>query len=66
MSALHKPPRWTSRAAEVVDAVYSHSKSLMFHRAVDTKASDCENYYDKIKNPIDLTTIKVTIQCSIN
>lgn len=54
-----KPAKWVSIAWDIYTLLYHHNKSLMFHKPVDAVAFGCPDYYQVIKNPIDLETISV-------
>jgi hypothetical protein len=52
-------PKWMNIAYDIYNTVFNHSKSVIFHKPVDTEALDCPDYYKVIRNPIDLETMKV-------
>jgi hypothetical protein len=54
-----KPPKWMLVAWDIYTLLYNHNKGLMFHEPVDTEALGCPDYYNVIKNPMDLETMKV-------
>lgn len=54
-----KPPKWITIAWDIYTLIYNHNKGFIFHKPVDTIALGCSDYYQVIKNPIDLETIKV-------
>ena len=54
-----RPPKWVSVAWDIYSLLYNHNKGLMFHKPVDTKALCCPDYYQVIKEPMDLETIRV-------
>ena len=52
-------PKFINLAWDIYNIVYNHSKSLIFHKAVDTEAMECPDYYEVIPYPMDLETMKV-------
>ena len=48
---------WRQKAKEINIVLWNHPKSGPFKKPVDPVRDDAEDYYDKIKNPMDLNTL---------
>lgn len=49
---------WINYALKIMEGVYSNEKAKEFREKVDPHKHSCLDYYDVIKNPMDLTTIQ--------
>lgn len=47
-----------SIAWDLLDSIKNHSKSYPFHKPVDPQALECEDYYEVIEHPMDLSLIE--------
>lgn len=51
-------PFWEKTAKKVVNAVWKHPQAHIFHRPVNPVELGIYDYFEKIKNPMDFSTIK--------
>jgi hypothetical protein len=49
---------WEKAAKRIVAYIWKQEGCWIFHNPVDAKAWKIEDYYDIVKNPIDLTSVK--------
>jgi len=49
---------WTKAAKRIINSLFKHNSSWIFHEPVDPETLGIADYFDIIKKPMDMGTIK--------